>query len=228
VPLIDGFVLAGGRSRRMGFDKARAPWKGAEPSPAKWTVVPLALAAAASLEPVCGRVALVRRADDGLPWPLPDGRQAEVVWERVEAEEHPLWGVATALRAAQTDPVAILACDVPGVTAASWQALVAAAPAVAWDGERVHPLVAVVPRSLAARAEELARAGAPAHRLCEGLARVRLPPEELQDHDDPASLGEGTVARLLRSVPVTDPAKRDRIAEGERGRLAQRGILDPG
>lgn len=200
----------------MGFDKARAWWDG----------VPLAIAVARSLEPVCDRVVLVRRVDDGLPWRFPDGRDAEIVWEPADRDTHPLWGVATALDAADSDLVLIVPCDVPGITVGSWSALIAAAPAVAWDGERAHPLVAALPRTLATRARELAAAGAPAHRLTEGLHRVTLPVAELADHDDRASLGPGPIARLLAGVPVTDPAARARIAEGERQRLLSVGIVD--
>lgn len=214
---VNGFVLAGGRSRRMGFDKARAWWDG----------VPLALAVARSLEAVCDRVVLVRRVDDGLPWRFPDGRDAEVAWEPAGGEHHPLWGVVTALEAARTPIVLVAPCDVPGITASSWSALLAAAPSVAWDAERPHPLVAALPRELAARARELATAGAPAHALVRDLRAVRLPEAELADHDDPASLGEGPIRRLLAQVPVTDPESRRRIAEGERERLLARGIVDP-
>jgi molybdopterin-guanine dinucleotide biosynthesis protein A len=212
--VIDGFVLAGGRSRRMGFDKARAPWDG----------LPMALAVRAGLRSVCARVALVRRGDDGLPWPLPEGGVAEVVWERVDAEEHPLWGVVTALRAARTELVAVAPCDVPELR--SWPALVRSAPCVAWDGARIQGLVGVLPRSLADRAEQLARAGAPAHHLVTDLPRVELPAAELRDHDDPSTI-RSPVEALLARIPVDDPVARARIAAGERGRLAARGVLDP-
>jgi molybdopterin-guanine dinucleotide biosynthesis protein A len=209
---MDGFVLAGGRSSRMGTDKARAPFRGR----------PLALAAVDSLRAVCDRVALVRRKDDGLPWP-----DVEVVWERDDGDPHPLWGVVSALRAARTERVAVLACDVPGVSPATWAALAAAAPAVAWDGVRVHPLVAVLERSMADAAEALAGAGAPAWRLADGIARVSVDGAELADHDDPASLAPGPIRTLLASVPATDPAVLARIARGERGRLAALGMVDP-
>ncbi|MEQ1565764.1 MAG: NTP transferase domain-containing protein [Myxococcota bacterium] len=206
---VDGFVLAGGRSRRMGSDKARAPYRGR----------PLGVAAAESLRQVCGRV------DDGLPWPLPDGSALEVVLEPDDEEPHPLWGVVSALDAARTERVAIVPCDVPGVTA--WDVLLARAPSVAWDGERLHPLVAVVTRAERARAAALARAGAPARVWVEGFTRVELSPESLTDHDDPASLGIGPIARLTATIPVHEPHRLERIVEGERARLAALGMVDP-
>lgn len=215
---VDGFVLAGGRSRRMGFDKARAPWG----------ELPLALAAARSLGAVCARVVVIRRVDDGLPWVWEDGTPAEVVHEPAEGEPHPLWGVVTALERAHSDRVAILAADVPAVSGASWEVLVAAAPSVAVDEDgRVHPLVAVLPRSLAAEARSLAAAGSPAHRLTVGCARIVVPRDELADHDDPSSLPVDPVTRLLARIPIRDAQLRARVAEGERERLRARGIVLP-
>ena len=216
----DGFVLCGGRSRRMGSDKARAP-VGQPP-------VPMAIAVATTLRGLGGRGALVRRGDDGLPWRWADGSAVEVVPELDGPEVHPLFGVATALRAARTPLAAVAPCDVPDLTVEAWAALVARAPAVAWDGERVHPLVAVLAASDADRAQQLALAGAPARALTADLPRVALPPATLVDRDDPASLGRGPVARLLARVPVRDPAQRRRLAAGERARLRASGILDPG
>jgi molybdopterin-guanine dinucleotide biosynthesis protein A len=214
---IDAFVLAGGRSRRMGTDKARAPWG----------TLPLAVATASSLRAVCGRVALIRRRLDGLPWLYEDGTPVEVVLEEVTEEEHPLWGVYTALAAAQTEIVLLAPCDVPGLSEDSLRALLCSAPGVACDGQRVHPLVAALPRSWAERARSLALQGAPAHHLVRDAHTVRLPEPELADHDDPESLGPSPVQRLLAQVPVSDPRIRARIAQGEVGRLRARGIVDP-
>jgi molybdopterin-guanine dinucleotide biosynthesis protein A len=213
----DGFVLAGGRSRRMGSDKARAPWG----------ELPLAIATASALRAVCGRVALIRRRLDGLPWLYEDGTPAEVVLEEVSAEEHPLWGVYTALTAAQTEIVLLAPCDVPALSAEALRALLSSAPSVASDGQRLHPLVAALPRSWAARARDLARQGAPAHHLARDATPVPLSEPELADHDDPESLGPSPVQRLLAQVPISDPEIRARIAQGELGRLRARGIVDP-
>jgi molybdopterin-guanine dinucleotide biosynthesis protein A len=206
----DGFVLAGGRSRRMGFDKARAPF-GSPP-------VAMATAVASVMRTLAGRVALVRRGEDPLPWCWPDGTAIEVVREAEGPQVHPLLGVETALRASRTPLCVIAPCDVPDLTSACWTELIARAPAVAWDGERIHPLVAVLDRDLADQAGALAASGAPAGALTAGLPRVRLSAEVLADRDDRASLAR---------VPLRDPGARARLAAGERARLLARGIVDP-
>lgn len=211
--MTDGFVLAGGRSTRMGVDKARAAFRG-------W---PLAVATVLALRRVCGRVALVRRGTpDGLPWVLPDGLPIEVVVEPDVGEVHPLAGVATALRATRTAHALIAPCDVPDLDEEALRALVAAAPAVATDG-RVHPLVAVLPAAWAARAEALALAGASAHALVEGLPTVAFP--GLRDRNRPEDLDTDPVGGLLAGLPWLDGAARERVAAGEVGRLGARGAL---
>ncbi len=220
-PVVDGFVLAGGRGSRMGFDKARAPWHGQ----------PLALVTAGQLAQVCARVALVRRGPpDGLPWPLPDGTQAEVVREAGPVEPpHPLRGVAAALAAART-PVALIApCDVPRVPADVLLELLRAAPAVAAAEGRVHPLVAAFPAAWAARAATLAAEGASARAFAAPAAAVEVPAAVLVDVNDRSRLPVASPVRaLLESLPFLSDAARARVAAGERARLAQAGILDPG
>ncbi|MCB9685874.1 MAG: NTP transferase domain-containing protein [Alphaproteobacteria bacterium] len=215
--MIDGFVLAGGASTRMGVDKARAPFGGR----------PLAVAAAEGLREVCGRAALVRRADDGLPWRWADGGAIEVVLEPEAPDRHPLWGVAQALRSARTPLVAIVPCDVPGVSRESWARLVADAPSVASDGGRIHPLVAVLPRAWAERAAGLAAAGAGARDLVSGCQEVALPVGELVDRNRPEDLGPGPIAHLRSRLPHLPAEVVARILDGERERLRARGILDP-
>ncbi|MCA9489541.1 MAG: molybdenum cofactor guanylyltransferase [Myxococcales bacterium] len=215
--VIDGFVLAGGASTRMGVDKARAPWRDR----------PLAVAVAEGLRAVCGRVALVRRGDDGLPWAWMDGAPLEVLLEPEAPDRHPLWGVAHALRSASTPLVAVVPCDLPGLDAETWERLVAEAPAVASDGERIHPLVAVIPRSWADRAASLAADGAGARALVSACTEVVVPRGALVDRNRPEDLGRGPIARLRSRLPRLPATVVARILDGERERLRARGILDP-
>ena len=87
-------ILAGGRSRRMGTDKALVDFRG-EPLIAR----PIAAARAAGLEPV----AVAKRA---LPLDVP-------TWIDSYETSHPLSGLLTAL---EHGPVVAIACDQPFVT----------------------------------------------------------------------------------------------------------------
>ena len=85
---LDAFVIAGGRSQRMGSDKARLPF------PDGW---PMAVHVAMQLRAVARTVALIRRGEsDGLPWIWPEGGQVPVVREQDQGERHPLMGLVTA------------------------------------------------------------------------------------------------------------------------------------
>ena len=87
-------ILAGGRSRRMGTDKALVDF-GGEPLIAR----PIAAARAAGLEPV----AIAKRT---LPLDVP-------TWIDSYETSHPLSGLLTAL---EHGPVVAIACDQPFVT----------------------------------------------------------------------------------------------------------------
>jgi molybdenum cofactor guanylyltransferase len=87
-------ILAGGRSRRMGTEKALVEFRG-EPLIAR----PIAAARAAGLEPV----AIAKRE---LPLDIP-------TWIDAYETSHPLSGLVTALR---HGPVVAIACDQPFVT----------------------------------------------------------------------------------------------------------------
>jgi molybdenum cofactor guanylyltransferase len=88
-------ILAGGRSRRMGTDKALVDFRG-EPLIAR----PIAAARAAGLEPVA-----VAKAK--LPLDIP-------TWIDEYQTSHPLSGLVTAL---EHGPVVAIACDQPFLTA---------------------------------------------------------------------------------------------------------------
>ena len=97
-----GFVVAGGRSRRMGRDKALLGWGGA-------TLIDHAIA---TLEAVCSDV----RVLSGLQRRYTDRGRAVVV--DVAPEAGPLGGLAAALADAAPRPVILLAVDMPFVPSA--------------------------------------------------------------------------------------------------------------
>jgi molybdopterin-guanine dinucleotide biosynthesis protein A len=92
-------VLCGGRSTRMGRDKASLPF-GSET---------LLGRVARILLPVVEEVLVVGRRGQALP-PLPDG--VRVVHDDVE-DQGPLGGLVPALRATSADAVYVTGCDVP-------------------------------------------------------------------------------------------------------------------
>ena len=127
-----GWVLAGGRSRRMGTDKALVEVAGQ----------PLAARVASQIARVCGTVSLVgdpaRYSHLGFPV-LPDRFPGE----------GPLAGIEAVLRSSPADWNLIVACDMPQLDAALLEALFSAGGdcnvATHEDG-RIEPLCAVYHR----------------------------------------------------------------------------------
>jgi molybdopterin-guanine dinucleotide biosynthesis protein A len=230
--VIDGFVLAGGRSRRMGVDKARLP------GPDRW---PLAVGVAGALRAACARVAIVRRGPaDPRPWPTPWGEPLEVVREAEEGEPHPLWGVAAACAAARTPHLVVAPCDLVALDGATVQRLAAAIPvggatgpagpvadargaaiAVSEDGE--HPLLAVLPRALGPLAASAARDGASARAFFAAAARVEVPAAAVRNVNRWAEAGWPHPLAAVGALPGVGEAAVD----GERRRLWERGCVLP-
>jgi molybdopterin-guanine dinucleotide biosynthesis protein A len=141
-----GVVLAGGRGRRLGGDKAIVELEGR-------ALVHYPLEA---LHEVCDDVVVVAKRDTLLP---PLSGIADL-WIEPDEPRHPLVGVAHALGLAVGRPVLVVAVDLPLVDAATLRAIAAAAP----DGPdaaetvaapraygRLQPLCALyTPRALSA------------------------------------------------------------------------------
>ncbi|HEY3754844.1 MAG TPA: molybdenum cofactor guanylyltransferase [Opitutaceae bacterium] len=128
-----GAVMAGGQSRRMGFDKALLAWEG-EPLWARQCRI----LAAAGAEPV----AIVRRTDQSA--------LGAVCWRDLRTDCGPLAGLETALigaRDAGASRVAVLAVDMPDLKADWFRWLLATAPeGMAARTEAHHePLAAIYP-----------------------------------------------------------------------------------
>jgi molybdopterin-guanine dinucleotide biosynthesis protein A len=139
-----GFVLAGGRSSRMGRDKALLPVQGST----------LLEAVAAQVRAAAGSVVVIgppeRYAFLGL------SVQADLI-----PNCGPLAAVYTALKTTQADWNLLVACDMPGVTAGFLSGLIDAAEAadaaalVPKTRDGLHPLCAVYHRRALAGVQSL-------------------------------------------------------------------------
>jgi molybdopterin-guanine dinucleotide biosynthesis protein A len=203
-----GAVLAGGRSRRMGRDKALVPVADGRP---------LALVAAdALLAAGAGPVVAI-----GGPLALRDHGLAVV--DDLHPGEGPLGGLLTALAALERPVVAVLTCDLPAITAAEVTALVAAlarapgahAAVAVLDGRRQYLTAAYrraaagpLATAFAAGERSASRAAATLHVVeVHGLDAGHLTdadtPEELAAH-----LPAPSSSMRPRSVVNTDPTGR--------------------
>lgn len=144
---VTAFILAGGKSLRMGRDKAFVPWDGR-------ALLERALGAALAVTP-CARIAGARTKFE----------QYGSVVEDIYPDRGPLGGIHAALRATETELNLILAVDLPYVTPALLSYLLeqardtqhlATVPrlAVGWE-----PLCAVYRKEFAEVAEDALREG---------------------------------------------------------------------
>jgi len=166
-----GFVLVGGRSSRMGRDKARLPLHG------KTLVEHVASAVAEA----AGSVTLVGAPDryQSLGFPiLPDSRPGA----------GPLAGIHTALSASRADWNLIAACDMPVISAPFLQSLLAAAESSAADclipsgaSGLPEPLCAVYHSRCRAAIQAALDRGV--RKVMDGLAGLRIATRSVPDSD---------------------------------------------
>lgn len=218
--MIDAFVLAGGRSQRMGFDKARLP------GTQGW---PRACEVAAALEAVAGRVCIVRRrGQDAGFWPRVNGAgEHAVVWEDDDAPRHALMGLATACLHATTPFVLVAPCDLVDLTAEAVQRLVQAQPLPALDGPATplgdatgavisqQPLLALLPRAFGPIARRAAEDGRSVREALAAATRVELPTAALRNANEPEDAPRRAMGWLASPVAW----------EAEVERRAARGLL---
>ncbi|MPY92027.1 MAG: NTP transferase domain-containing protein [Acidimicrobiia bacterium] len=179
-----GAVLAGGRSRRMGTDKALVLVRDGRP---------LALVAAEALRAAGGEPVVAVGGDPALA-----AHGLAVLPDR-HPDEGPLGGLVTALSGLGAPVVVVLTCDLPAVTATEVEALVCAL-AEAPSAEAAVATVAGRPQFLSAayRASALgvlqaafARGERSVRRAMPALRIVEVPglePAHLADVDTPAEL----------------------------------------
>jgi molybdopterin-guanine dinucleotide biosynthesis protein A len=187
---VEGFILVGGASSRMGSDKARLDLGGL-------TFVERINAALSSLTE---RTSTVGASARQRHWSLPDVPDVHESWGA-------LGGLHAALRAARAEWAAIVACDLPYVTGELFLRLASlrenfdAVVPVQTDG-RVQPLCALYRKTVCLeRAEELIKAGERRPRALLGsVSTRRVMPEEL-------ALLEGS-ARFLMNVNTPEDYER--------------------
>jgi molybdopterin-guanine dinucleotide biosynthesis protein A len=145
---VTAFILAGGKSTRMGVDKAFVDYEGR-------TLLARALDLARSITP---DVRIVGSQERFAPF-------APVV-EDIFRDCGPLGGIHAALRASVTELNLVLAVDMPFVSWAFVQYLISrarstpeAAAVVARDGDFWQPLCGIYRREFAAAAENALRSG---------------------------------------------------------------------
>ncbi|HEU5001513.1 MAG TPA: molybdenum cofactor guanylyltransferase [Actinomycetota bacterium] len=163
---LSGLVLAGGRSRRMGRDKALIGYEGET----------LVERAARRLAEVCDEVIIA--SGDGLRLPVPGCRQvADAV-----AGAGPLSGLVAGLEAAGHPLVAVAGVDMPHLSPALFRLLFvrhAGEPAVVPEvGGQLEPLHALYARSAAPALRCRLEAGErPLRAAVEGLGPLVVGPE---------------------------------------------------
>lgn len=166
-------ILAGGRSRRMGAPKAGVLLDG------RPLLAHVAEAArAAGLTPVV----VAKRGSVLPPSDVPR-------WDEPDEPQHPLTGVAAALRQAGA-PIVVVPVDLPYVSPGLLAALAAhpARLAVVEAAGRLHPLLGRFDPADADALEAAARAGAPVVRTVTELGAVRIGADEVARYGDPARL----------------------------------------
>ena len=170
---IEGFILTGGASRRMGRDKALLPLGG------ETFVARIARA----LTDVTPRVHLVSARPVGVEWPLP-------LVADIYRDCGALGGLHAALAHCRARWAAVVSCDLPFVSGALWQRLAALARAPERDAVvpyqsdgRAQPLCALYRRAACLEpAAEMLRAGElRPRRLLERVRARRVAWQELAD-----------------------------------------------
>lgn len=171
---VEGAVLAGGASSRMGRDKARIAWRGE----------PLAARVARALAECVERVRIVLRPDTEAPLAL----------ERIDdrrAERGPIVGIEAALAACQASAVLVAACDLPEIEPRLLLALLALCPVedgpdaiVPCGPKGPEPLLAIYhPRLLPALRERIQRGDLSLQRLVASHGVLLVPERDLRVFD---------------------------------------------
>jgi molybdenum cofactor guanylyltransferase len=191
-PTVSGFVLAGGRSLRMGQDKTLMKLAG----------IPMLLRTAQLVESVVGTVAVIGRPEPHQQFGL-----------RIIADDWPgdgpLGGIATALRTAHTTWSLIVACDLPYLTKSWLEYLVSRATSSSADA--VLPMNALGAEPLCAmyhKRSELAFRRAMesgVRKVTDALASIRIEPIESSEWQEFSR--DGSLFKNMNSPADYEEAK---------------------
>jgi molybdopterin-guanine dinucleotide biosynthesis protein A len=180
-------VMAGGRSRRLGGDKATAQLAGRP-----LISHPIEALSAAGLEPVIVAKQMTRLPDLAVP-----------VWREPDEPFHPLCGIIAALERAEGASVIACGCDMPFLVPGLIRALAErdAPLVVPRTGDGLHPLLARYDGSLLGPLCAALDARSPLQETVAALEPVVLNEEELRRFGDPARLlfNVNTPADLARA-----------------------------
>jgi molybdopterin-guanine dinucleotide biosynthesis protein A len=171
---VEGAILAGGASSRMGRDKARVEWRGEL----------LAARVARALAECVERVRIVLRPDAESPLAL----------ERIDdrrPERAPIVGLEAALAACEASAVLVAACDLPEIEPRLVLALLALCPAeggpdaiVPCGPKGPEPLLAIYrPRVLPALTQRIERGDLSLQAFVASLDALLVPETDLRPFD---------------------------------------------
>ncbi|MHB8659219.1 MAG: molybdenum cofactor guanylyltransferase [Solirubrobacteraceae bacterium] len=205
IPEPMGAVLAGGRGRRIGGQKATVLLAGQ----------PLIAYPLTALGAVLSDVVVLAKVDTELP-DLPGMK----VWIERPGPAHPLVGIVEALGVAEGRPVLVCGCDLPLLTPGLVHALASADPGgalavIASTGGELQPMLGCYqPGALAALAPLAARAEIPLRKAVGGLA-----PRLLEVEDQDQLFNVNSPEQLLQARAILDrrpPRDRVRITPHQR------------
>ena len=110
---IYGLVLVGGKSRRMGSDKALLSYDGRQSQLER---------SCALLKSVCPKVFVSQRREQAFPIP----ERSDAIYDSVEDAQGPLCGILSAMQAYPEAHWLVLACDLPHLAQATLEKLIRA------------------------------------------------------------------------------------------------------
>jgi molybdopterin-guanine dinucleotide biosynthesis protein A len=189
-----GVVLAGGRGRRMGGQKATVVLSGQ----------PLIAYPLQALARTVADVRIVAKPDTQLP-----SLAGVTVWIEPESPRHPLFGIVHALALAEGRSVLVCACDLPLVTPALLRALhrqdPGEAPAVlASAGSEVQPLLGCYrPAALEPLRALSVESQIPMRAAAEAIGAYRL---EVADRDELFNVN--SPVQLLQAAEMLERRRR--------------------